>query len=91
MTVRYFDGHEPLQLVVVSEIDDAENSFSQDSFHAVATDALQCLSGSFIHGFRLERAGLAEVVHGQSSYFYWSPNERLSSYLIRGTQLKPII
>src|SRR5262249_46474990 len=36
--VGHLDRDAPLQLLVVSEIDDAEAAFSQDSFHPVAAD-----------------------------------------------------
>src|SRR5262249_37846286 len=73
MTVGHFDGDEPLQLVVVSEIDDPETSFSQDACHSVTPDMLRCGSGSIIHGSGQERACIVEVVHGQSSSGQMSP------------------
>ena len=39
--VRHLDGDEPLQLVVVGQVDEAEAALAQDSFHPVATDAFR--------------------------------------------------
>ena len=63
--VRHLDGDEPLQLLVVGQVDEAEAAFAQDSLDPVATDALGLLGGNLVHGCRLMRAGAVGVVHGQ--------------------------
>jgi hypothetical protein len=65
--VRHLNGYQPLQLVVVGQVNQTESASAQDSFHSVAADVLRCRSGNFINGSGLERACLVGVVHGQSS------------------------
>ena len=36
--MRHLDGDEPLQLVIVGEVDEAEAAFAQDPFDPIATD-----------------------------------------------------
>ena len=40
LAVRHLDGHGPLQLVVVGQVDEAEAALAQDSLDPVATDVL---------------------------------------------------
>ena len=40
LAVRHLDGDEPLQLVVVGQVDEAEAAFAQDLLDPVATDPL---------------------------------------------------
>ena len=56
--VRHLDGHEPLQLLVVGQVDAPEAALAQDSLDAVATDA----PGLIVW---LVRAGAVGVVHGR--------------------------
>src|SRR5205814_5086278 len=44
------DGDEPLQLVIVGEIDEAETASTENFFDAVATDVLRLRSGNSIDG-----------------------------------------
>ena len=62
--VRHFDGHEPLQLLVVGEENPTETALAQDSLDPEAADAPGLLGGDFIGGIWLVRAGAVEVDHG---------------------------
>jgi hypothetical protein len=72
MVVRHLYGHGAIQLVIVSQINNAKTTLSKDSFHPVATDVLG--RGGWldagrrrqIHGYWLMRACAVEVVHGQT-------------------------
>ncbi len=46
--VRHLDGDEPIQLLVVGQIDEAEAPFAQHFLDAVATNLLERLSGRSI-------------------------------------------
>src|SRR5205823_4455484 len=70
--MRHLDGDEPLQLVIVGEIDKPETALTDDFFDAVATDVLRLRSGKGINGglvvaARLVITGSFRVVHGSSS------------------------
>ena len=60
----HLDGDESLQLLVVSQIDEAETAFSQNSFDAVAPDPLWRLGGNLVQIYRRLREGLIKFVHG---------------------------
>ena len=45
LAVRHLDGDEPLQLVVVGQVDEAEAALAQDPLDAVATDPVRLFSG----------------------------------------------
>jgi hypothetical protein len=65
--VRHLDGDQPLQLVVMSEGDEAEAALPQDFLHPVATNVRR--QGSFTRAgrfdaARLERTSFVGVVHG---------------------------
>ena len=70
-SMGHLDRHGPLQLLVVSEVDEAEAAFAEDFLHQVATNLLRrCLWIMIIHRrFRVIRGwtnGCLGVVHGQS-------------------------
>jgi hypothetical protein len=44
--VWHLDGHGPVQLLILSQINQAEAPFSQDLLDPVSTNPLQVLSGS---------------------------------------------
>ena len=46
--VRHLDGDRPIQLFIVSQIDETEAPFSQDLLDAVATDPLGMFGGRCI-------------------------------------------
>ena len=62
--VRHLDGDEPLQLLVLRQIDEAETALSQHSFDAVATDPLRRLGGDLVQIYRRLRKRLVGFVHG---------------------------
>src|SRR5262249_35739819 len=68
--VRHLDGHEPLQLLVVGQVDDAEATLAQDFLHPVATNLLRSFGGNLFHGCWLIRAGLDGILwlsHGRKT------------------------
>src|SRR5262249_9543541 len=70
LRMRHFDGHEPAQLLVVREIDDAEAALAKDALDDVAVDPLrqglcqQIRWRSWLNWFRSCRDG---IVHGRFS------------------------
>jgi hypothetical protein len=63
------DGDEPLQLLVVGEIDKAETALTENLFDAVTTDVLQLRGGNgwvggLVVAARLIIIGSFGVVHG---------------------------
>ncbi len=71
--VRHLDGDEPLQLVVVGEVDEAEAALAQDFLDAVATDVLRLRGGNTIDGGLVVAARLVitssfRVVHSAVRY-----------------------
>ena len=47
--VRNLDSDGPLQLLIVSEVNQSKAAFAQDSLDPVATDSTR-LSGNLVHG-----------------------------------------
>ncbi len=62
--MRHLDHHEPLQLVVVSQVDEAETALAQDPLNTVAADSLGLLIGRNVTygGFRSVRRGNTRFV-----------------------------
>ena len=74
LAMRHLDGDEPLQLVVVGEIDEAEAALTEDFLDAVATDVLRLRGGNAIDGGLVVAARLVitssfRVVHSAVRYY----------------------
>jgi len=68
LSVRDLDGHEPLQLVVVGEVDEAEAAPAQHLLDPVATDLVRkcgrgVSDGGCVHVTRPVCTRIASVVH----------------------------
>ena len=61
--MRHLDRHEPLQLVVVGQVDEAEPAFAQDPLDAVAADSL----GLLLEGNAIN-SGFRSVEHSSSRF-----------------------
>ena len=69
LAMRHLDGHEPLQLVVVGQVDEAEAALAQHLLDPVATDVLRLGGGNGQGGglvivARLVVAGSFGIKHG---------------------------
>jgi len=58
--VRHLDCNQPIQLLIVGQIDEAETAFAQDLLDAVATDTCGVILGIII---RLERLPFCVLRH----------------------------
>ena len=68
LAVRHLDGDEPLQLIIVGQIDEAEAALTEHFLDAVATNLLWLRSGNgggggLVVAARMIITGLLRVVH----------------------------